>query len=164
MKGTPEERFWAKVRKGDPDECWIWIASKGGHGYGTFRADKDTVTKAHRFSWELHNGKIPKGMMVLHRCDIPLCVNPAHLFIGNHTDNMQDMMIKCRHKKDTNVPDHLVAESVLKLRNNEMTKTEISKWLESQGYPVTIQAIAMWENGTYRKKALKNITFFEKKA
>ena len=90
---TPEDRFWEKVAVGDG--CWLWTAARFGTGYGAIRIDGVTV-KAHRFSYELHFGPIPPGMFVCHRCDVPLCVSPEHLFLGNDLVNMRDMIAKGR--------------------------------------------------------------------
>ena len=91
----PEIRFWAKVDKlGD---CWLWTAGRLKDGYGAFRIFTGNNTSAHRFSWELHFGQIPAGMLVCHKCDVPLCVNPSHLFLGTPLDNTRDMMSKMRH-------------------------------------------------------------------
>ena len=89
-----EERFWSKVNK--TDSCWLWTGKKGR--YGQFRLNGGIVG-AHRVSWELANGPIPNGLLVCHSCDVPLCVNPAHLFLGRQGDNMQDMMNKDRHPR-----------------------------------------------------------------
>ena len=69
-------RFWAKVAKSD-DGCWLWTASTRG-GYGRFFLDGRLVM-AHRVSYEIHAGPIPKGHYVCHRCDMPGCVNPRSL-------------------------------------------------------------------------------------
>lgn len=79
--------------------CWIWKA--GRHTklpYGKFKIYGKTVL-AHRFSYELYIGRICEGMFVLHRCDNPSCVNPCHLFIGTHDDNMSDKVAKNRQAK-----------------------------------------------------------------
>lgn len=93
------ERFWEKVEK--TDNCWLWKASKRNKGYGAFIwADKNGKIiqgRAHRFSWELHFGEIPIGLCVLHKCDIPACVNPKHLFLGTKADNNNDICLKGRH-------------------------------------------------------------------
>ena len=91
-----EERFWARVRKGDG--CWEWAASRNACGYGTVnvRMGEQAVRLAHRLAWVLVNGPIPDGLHVLHRCDNPPCCNPAHLFLGTHADNMRDAAEKGR--------------------------------------------------------------------
>ena len=91
-------RFWAKVQKAGNNECWLWTASVAGKGYGQFKAPKARRQHyAHRYSYTLHKGPIPKGMMVLHQCDTPRCVNPKHLFLGTGADNLGDMAKKDRH-------------------------------------------------------------------
>lgn len=94
----PVIRFWAKVdRSGGPDACWTWTASQRiAFGYGMFCISRFKSVSAHRFSWELHNGPIPKGLSILHRCDNPKCVNPAHLTIGSQKENIQDASQKGR--------------------------------------------------------------------
>jgi len=91
-----EIRFWEKVKRTE-DGCWEWQAAKNNKGYGMFDSTPTgSVGLAHRYSYELAYGEIPKGSWVLHRCDNPLCVNPVHLFLGNNTANVQDMHRKGR--------------------------------------------------------------------
>ena len=79
--------------------CWIWKSAKPsvGGGYGRFCADY-VRDGAHRFSYRIHKGEIPKGVEVRHKCDNPACVNPEHLELGTHSDNMKDMVQRGRHR------------------------------------------------------------------
>lgn len=83
--------------------CWLWMAGTSLAGYGQISSSEATRRKevyAHRLSWEIHCGPIPEKLFVLHSCDTPLCVNPDHLFLGTHRDNMQDALRKGRLKLD----------------------------------------------------------------
>jgi hypothetical protein len=86
---TPEELFWNRVDKHGPDECWEWVGRKS-KGYGYFDKNWKSI-RAHVFSYELHNKPVDPGMEVIHSCDNPGCVNPAHLRQGTHLENMRDM-------------------------------------------------------------------------
>jgi hypothetical protein len=88
------DRFWDRVDK-QRDGCWRWIMGPTNSGYGLMYVrylGKRTsqMLSAHRFSYQLHYGPIPKGMSVLHRCDVKLCVNPGHLYLGTARDNARD--------------------------------------------------------------------------
>ena len=101
------ERFWAKVDKKGPGECWEWTASLNNKGYGMIgRSGRRGTVLAHRVSWELANGPIPEGMCVLHHCDVRSCVNPHHLFLGTNKDNTCDAITKGRWV----YPPHLYGE------------------------------------------------------
>lgn len=93
-------RFWRFVRKGAG--CWEWTGHSnrpGGYGRFAVQATRPIVlVVAHRYSWELHFGPIPPGMIVCHRCDNPSCVRPDHLFLGTQSDNVRDSVTKGRHK------------------------------------------------------------------
>jgi hypothetical protein len=92
---TDAERFWSKVDKSDEAGCWNWTATKHRQGYGMIRINGKMVG-SHRYSWEMHHGPVPNGIEVCHTCDNPTCVNPSHLFLGSHADNMFDRSVKGR--------------------------------------------------------------------
>jgi HNH endonuclease len=86
------------IRGASPDDCWSWRGSTSVHGYGRLHrgARGEGIIGAHRASWLIHNGPIPEGMAVLHRCDNPPCSNPLHLFLGTQAENMFDAIAKDR--------------------------------------------------------------------
>lgn len=97
-----EEHFWTYCSPGGANECWEWkgpLHENSSWAYGVF-GHRNQKFFAHRFSWELHNKTtIPKGMVICHTCDNPRCVNPSHLMLGTHADNVLDKVIKGRHPR-----------------------------------------------------------------
>lgn len=109
-------RFWGKVEKKSDDECWEWKGAKLSHGYGAFNIGVRRIS-THRFSWEIHYGEIPPGMLVCHKCDNPPCVNPKHLFLGTDTDNQRDKYLKGRCARgEKNNHAKLTEDDVRKIR------------------------------------------------
>ncbi len=102
IKAAPEpaagivERFWSKVDRGGPADCWEWQASfSSDAGYGQFWLN-GTQVRAHRLAYRLECGPIPESLVVRHRCDNPCCVNPAHLELGTHKENSADRVKRGR--------------------------------------------------------------------
>ena len=96
-----EERFWRFVTPLGPEDCWIWVGQKLANKYGRLSLGSKGLGSdgAHRVSWEIHNKqKIPVGMVVMHSCDNPSCVNPSHLSVGTPKQNSDDMIAKGRKK------------------------------------------------------------------
>ncbi len=100
--------------------CWLWTARTRHGGYGGAKHNGKTVI-AHRLAWELYKGEIPQGTCVLHRCDTPSCVNPAHLFIGTLADNTRDMVAKGRANGCIGHSTKLSPVQVLEIRNKAGT-------------------------------------------
>lgn len=120
-------RFWQRVdTSGGPGACWEWTAGRLPLGYGvihvTLAPGERRTLKAHRVAWELHNGPIPEGLVVCHRCDNPPCCNPAHLFVGTLSDNAKDAAAKGRFNPRHNVKltDALVTEARQRVKAGEL--------------------------------------------
>lgn len=117
------EYFDSRVERVPESGCWIWMGALTDKGYGKFRS-KTLQYAAHRKCYEAHRGPIPNGLCVLHRCDIPSCINPAHLFLGTRADNVVDMCAKNRVQRhgrggaigESNPNTKLTDTQVLQLR------------------------------------------------
>lgn len=147
-----KERFWQKVDKGEPDECWEWTGAKSS-GYGVIKQN-DSILYSHRVSWTLHNGPIPRGLWTLHHCDNPSCVNPAHLFLGTQSDNMQDMYEKGRGEPPEPFGKVLTWPQVRRIRKmyatGEYTQKEIARHLPIDANSVShIIRNSSWYDPTY---------------
>ena len=100
LKLTLAQRFWSKVDRRAPDECWPWLASRSPKGYGRICVN-GYPRQAHRVAWELTYGPVPPGKFICHHCDSPSCCNPAHGWPGTHQDNVKDMIEKRRQHHGT---------------------------------------------------------------
>jgi hypothetical protein len=92
------DKLMQKLNICGKNDCWEWTGCKNPKGYGVLGAKEIGEQLAHRISYIVHVGSIPKGMCVLHKCDNPSCCNPRHLFLGDNNDNTQDMISKCRDR------------------------------------------------------------------
>jgi len=121
------ERFEKNVEFIPFSTCHWWTGYGLPSGYGQISAHGRTQS-AHRISYELYNGDIPKGMLVLHECDNPSCVNPAHLFIGTQKENMDDMSSKERSLAGEKHPSSkLTAEQVIEIRLSDLSQKKLAK-------------------------------------
>lgn len=126
MSGLFEKRFYRKVGAQKPNGCQEWVGSLNSSGYGQIRSKEHPFNKvlAHRVAYELHYGPVPEGLVVCHKCDNPLCVNPAHLFAGTRKDNFQDMLSKSRQRKSQFTEEEV---GVMRdMRRNGLTQREIA--------------------------------------
>lgn len=133
------ERFWENVNKNTPNGCWEWMGAHHAAGYGLLYIG-DSMKLTHRYSYELHWGEIPPGVFVCHHCDNPSCVNPAHLFLGNHDDNMADMTSKGRQnhgKGSAKLTEAQVSEIRRAYERGSITHKELAA-----KYGVTREAIS----------------------
>ena len=118
------KRFRSKIHK-CPNGCHEYSDTYGGERYASVWLHGRLV-KAHRVSWVLHHGEIPDGYYILHKCDNPACVNPNHLFIGDHADNMQDMVQKGRNVGTIKLTPIQAAEIKHRYRTEKITQAALA--------------------------------------
>ena len=130
IKIKPEVRFWKFIEK--TDYCWNWKGGRSGNGYGYFSEEWNHQVRAHRFSYELHKGKIPEGMVLCHACDNKICVNPEHLWVGTSGDNTRDAVKKgLMGGGEANPNSHLTWRDVKRIRELYATNEYSQKSLGS---------------------------------
>lgn len=115
---TSSERFWIKVDRRSPAECWPWLAAvrRKDEGYGAFWLDR-RHQPASRVAWVFTHGEILPGLVVCHQCDNPGCCNPAHMFLGTPRDNDADRVAKGRQSRGSKAGKAVLTEAlVLELR------------------------------------------------
>ena len=135
------ERFEAKFLAEPNSGCWLWMAAYDGQGYGRFGLHNGRYlrsTQAQRVAWILYNGPVPDGTSVLHKCDTPACVNPAHLFLGTQADNIADMWAKGRAV-------------------TPMGKPELAKTHCPQGHPYSGGNLYLWSTKKRKCRTCTNI-------
>jgi hypothetical protein len=157
------ENFEKRVAMDPNSGCWLWTGTKGTNGYGVGynvrqgRKDGERTT-AHRMSYIIYNGNIPSGMMVCHRCDTPICVNPEHLFLGTAADNTRDKIAKGRANvlSGTDAPWSKLTPAQVEAILSDTRRL----WVIAADYGVSISTISRVqlgqsytrENGTRRER------------
>ena len=139
LRGVPFDQRYQTDEKG----CWLWIGGTNQDGYGAFARYGEK--RAHRVSWVMHRGPIPAGMHVLHTCDVPGCVNPDHLFLGTHQDNMADLRSKGRAygaKGEANFGAKVTEDQALTIMRDSRTCEQIA-----QEYDLTATSVDNIRNG-----------------
>ena len=156
-KGKPrrgiKERFNEKWKLNKKTKCWEWTASLA-NGYGQLMMIFENGNRpvvAHRVAWQLYRGSIPIGLFVLHKCDNPKCVRPAHLFLGTQKDNIHDMINKDRVSYgEKHYCTKLSFEEVENIRSSQLKTTDIAKiYGISQSYASRLR--------NYKKRTLEVI-------
>jgi hypothetical protein len=153
------ERFFSKIiYPGNNSECWLWNMYLDKDGYGTFYFNSKSQ-KAHRFVYEIYNGQIQNNFEVCHDCDNPTCVNPNHLFLASHKENMTDCSLKCRmdHHCELNANAILTNQIVLNFINNVLngTWTTRKEIIDNMSYTNYVSSLI---HKILNRKTWKNIT------
>ena len=122
----PADVFEFRIKK--TKSCWLWTGTKNAYGYGIFLMPGEVPVRAHRYSYEYFVGPIPNGKIIMHTCDNPPCVNPAHLRIGTRADNNRDCFEKKRRPMGKDAWNgRLSTRQVSAIRNSTKTQAELAR-------------------------------------
>lgn len=147
--------FREKFVAGPVDACWLWEAHRDKSGYGKFNVHVPEIGDArpflaHRVAWVVANGRDPGSLCVLHRCDNPACVNPAHLFLGTHRDNSDDKLSKSRQARGDRIAHRKLSDDDVR-GIRRMLSTGSTPYAVSKHYPVSPGSILQIRDGrSYR--------------
>ncbi len=157
------DRFMNKWTEDTSTGCWVWAATLNNSGYGQIKVHFSKLSSerqhvlAHRVSWQLFRGKIPKGIFVLHKCDNPKCVNPDHLFLGRPKDNIRDCIDKGKFVHGENTYNaKLTFKDVDKIRASDKKNIELA-----EEYNVSDNHISRIKN--FKRWRLYNPNYFIQK-
>lgn len=138
-----KERLYNRTVLSDDESCWLWLGAESSNGYGAIGVDGSI----HRVSYMIHVGPIPTGMFVCHTCDTKLCINPNHLFIGSHQDNMDDMNRKGRGLKGEQASNAKLTEAQVREAHKRRSTGEKVRDIASS-YGVSHSTISLILSGT----------------
>jgi hypothetical protein len=127
-----EDKFWSFVIKKGKDDCWVWLGTLYTQGYGRFYHHSLKETKAHRVSYLLHFGEIPKNSLICHKCNNHKCVNPNHLYAGTNDDNMKDLSVSGILKGENNPASKLTENLILQIRKEYLKSGITTRFLSKK--------------------------------
>ena len=141
----PRDVFEHRFEK--TEGCWKWNGTHNGYGYGIFLMPGEKPVRAHRYSYEFYVGPIPEGMVIMHTCDNPPCVNPAHLRVGTKAENNADAAQKQRTNKGTKHWNCRLSDAnIAAIRASDEPKAALAK-----RYGVDYSHIWRIKAGTHRR-------------
>ncbi len=146
------------IKPSNENDCWSWKGRphNGGYAVMVYGSDHKQIG-AHRVSWMIHKGEIPKGLFILHKCDNPICTNPEHLFLGTTKDNVQDMHKKGRANPKRNEAHHnakLTQEKVKKIK--KLLDLGVTMSRISNDFKISYGSLAAIKKGITWKNVLLN--------
>ncbi len=156
LRAKLEKRFWSKVDRRGPDECWPWTSKAvlSTLKYGALNLN-GIVTGSHRVAYAIANGSIPDDLLVRHSCDNPPCCNPKHLIAGTQADNVQDMITRGRNYTGAMTPDRISRANQTRRANRASGKHHAS---EHQKQIAREELKRRWADPEWRKRWSENMS------